>query len=121
MRSSNTSLEIENRYPILRTGLLALLVVFVLIPANALDPGKEIAQYVHDYWNAASGFPGGRVNSIAQTSDGYLWIATEKGLVRYDGISFLPLQLLNSAAQPVTRALELATDSSGALWLRDQS
>ncbi|WP_263351797.1 sensor histidine kinase [Acidicapsa acidisoli] len=122
MRSSNTFREVAHRRRILRDGLAALLVAAcILSPARALDPGKEIAQYVRDYWNSANGFPGGPVNSIAQTSDGYLWVATDKGLVRYDGISFLPMQLLNSAAQPVTRALELATDSAGALWLRDQS
>jgi hypothetical protein len=46
----------------------------------------------HDIWDAAAGFPGGYVYSIAQTGDGYLWIGTSKGLVRYDGLTFVSIR-----------------------------
>ena len=55
---------------------------------RALDAERAISQYLRDRWGSESGFPGGPVYAIAQTSDGYLWIGAEKGLVRFDGLTF---------------------------------
>ena len=54
--------------------------------AYGLDPNRSLLQYVREYWNTESKFPGGAVNAITQTNDGYLWIGTDKGLFRFDGI-----------------------------------
>jgi ligand-binding sensor domain-containing protein/signal transduction histidine kinase len=86
--------------------------------AAAIDPNRTISQYVHDRWGPESGFPHGPVYSIEQTEDGYLWIGTEKGLVRFDGISF---QVMESAApqQPsLSHVLGLMADRNGGLWVR---
>ncbi|MCK5056633.1 MAG: hypothetical protein KAT34_08260, partial [Candidatus Aminicenantes bacterium] len=53
-----------------------------------LNPDKSVDRYLIDSWEIAEGFPSNEVTSIAQTPDGYLWIATSKGLVRFDGITF---------------------------------
>src|SRR6201987_1173907 len=47
-----------------------------------------IPTHGHDLWDAAAGFPGGYVYSMSQTDDGYIWIGTSKGLVRYGGWGF---------------------------------
>jgi signal transduction histidine kinase/ligand-binding sensor domain-containing protein len=65
--------------------------------------------------------PGGAINAIAQTPDGYLWIGTENGLVRFDGISFRLIDHTNSPSLPPSPVLGLAVDSGGALWVRMQS
>ena len=47
-----------------------------------------MSQYVRDHFGAEQGFPRGPVYAITQTADGYLWIGTEAGLVRFDGWTF---------------------------------
>ena len=59
-------------------------------PAHALDPTRRISQYGHTAWRIQDGFLGASPNAIAQTADGYLWIGTEAGLVRFDGVRFVP-------------------------------
>ncbi|MDX2151435.1 MAG: two-component regulator propeller domain-containing protein [Bryobacteraceae bacterium] len=54
--------------------------------AYGLDPSLDISQYAHTAWKVRDGFGKGVFESIAQTPDGYLWIGTEFGLVRFDGV-----------------------------------
>src|ERR1035441_6560044 len=50
------------------------------VPLRAsLDPSLALSQYVHGHWQTQSGLPQNSVSSIAQTSDGYLWVGTEDG------------------------------------------
>jgi len=99
--------------------LNALTVVCFFNHARGLDPKRPLSQYVREQW-ITSRFPGGAVNAIGQTSDGYLWIGTDKGLVRFDGFTFtaVPLTSANTAANvPI---LQLLTDDGGKLWVRPQ-
>jgi ligand-binding sensor domain-containing protein/signal transduction histidine kinase len=89
-------------------------------PAKALSPDKALSQYIHDAWGTEQGFPGGRVYAIAQTPDGYLWIGTATGLIRFDGLSFRLVQSTDSAAAPIGPVLGLAVDAEGDLWVRPQ-
>ena len=57
--------------------------------AFAAEVLGDLIQYVHTAWTDSPGLKG-RINSIVQTSDGYLWLGTEFGLVRFDGIRFVP-------------------------------
>jgi ligand-binding sensor domain-containing protein len=56
-------------------------------PACALSPDLRIKQFYHTAWTAKDGAPTG-IQSVAQTRDGYLWIASEAGLFRFDGVRF---------------------------------
>ena len=68
---------------------MAAVCAAVLVPAaHALDPHRLLEQYIHDRWTDEQGYPGGAVNAIAQTPDGYLWLGAENGLVRFDGLTF---------------------------------
>ena len=80
-------------------------------------PSRELSQYIRDQWGSAKGFPGGQVYAITQTSDGYLWIGAEKGLVRFDGINFRLFHNANTPLLPVGPVRGLVTDSEGALWI----
>jgi signal transduction histidine kinase/ligand-binding sensor domain-containing protein/CheY-like chemotaxis protein len=102
-----------------RPSLLACLFLIILSGGNALglDPGKAVAQYGHDVWQIEDGLPQNGVRDIAQTPDGYLWIATLEGLVRFDGARFTVFDKGNTPAlkDNSINALEVAGD--GSLWL----
>jgi ligand-binding sensor domain-containing protein/signal transduction histidine kinase len=89
----------------------------LIYPAYAIDPNRAMSQYVRETWGTDQGFPRGPVYAIAQTPDGYLWIGTEAGLVRFDGLNFR-LVKDDSGAFVITSVLGLATDNDGCLWLR---
>ena len=60
--------------------------------AFALDPSLDISQYAHTAWKAGDGFSKGIIYAIDQTPDGYLWLGTEFGLLRFDGVRAVPWQ-----------------------------
>jgi len=71
-----------------------LLFCFVLFcfapsPVDALDTGRQISQYGHTAWRIEDGVFAGAPNVMAQTTDGYLWIGTQAGLMRFDGVRFV--------------------------------
>ncbi len=81
--------------------------------ARALDPNHTLSQYLREQWTADSNFPGGAVDAITQTADGYLWLGTEKGLVRFDGVNFrLTSSFSEFSGDPVSG---LTTDGDGRL------
>ncbi len=90
--------------------------VFVL-PSFGLAPDRELTQYVHRIWQTQHGLPDGAIVKILQDAQGYLWLATEVGLYRFDGVSFTPGDRLlpDPPASGYIRAA--AIDSSGAFWL----
>ena len=59
-------------------------------PLAALQPGRTISQYAHASWRHRDGQLPGMVFAIAQTADGNLWFGTDTGLLRFDGIRFVP-------------------------------
>ena len=72
-----------------RLGLRAGLTLALAGVASAsLDPDKPISDFIHQSWQTAQGLPQNSVLSLAQTSDGYIWMGTEEGLVRFDGVRF---------------------------------
>jgi ligand-binding sensor domain-containing protein len=103
----------------LRKGLLNGIALLCLVNAAfGLDPTRRISQYVHDKWGEDKGFLGGRIYAIRQSSDGYLWIGTERGLVRFDGFNFTLIQRPLPNSPPISPVRGLATDASGNLWVR---
>jgi diguanylate cyclase (GGDEF)-like protein len=72
-----------------RSGMLSVLIAFAPATALALNPNRNIDQYFHDTWTSPRGLPGEAVYQILQTPDGYLWMRTSAGLVRFDGVRFV--------------------------------
>ncbi|HET9765201.1 MAG TPA: two-component regulator propeller domain-containing protein, partial [Thermoanaerobaculia bacterium] len=85
--------------------------------ASALEPGKALTQYVYDVWTDRDGLPQSYVQTILQTRDGYLWIGTEEGLVRYDGVRFTVFDERNTPGLPSSSVLALLEDDDGVLWV----
>jgi signal transduction histidine kinase/ligand-binding sensor domain-containing protein len=92
--------------------------VFLANTAHAAGPGEPVSRYTRDQWGMEQGYPGGPVYSITQTADGYLWLGTQKGLVRFDGFNFHLVQSVNSAEDLPAPILGLVTGSFGNLWIR---
>src|SRR5580698_1842642 len=70
--------------------VLLLLIVLNPIAALALDSDLRMSQYAHTSWRLQDGVFNGTPTAIVQTADGYLWIGTTSGLLRFDGIRFVP-------------------------------
>jgi ligand-binding sensor domain-containing protein/signal transduction histidine kinase len=89
--------------------------------ASAIDPSLMVSQYMRASWGTRNGFPGGVVNSFAQTPDGYLWIGTDKGLVRFDGVNFRNFDQAAPSSFAIGPVQKLLTDPQGDLWILLQS
>ena len=83
---------------------------------HAVDPNRTISQYRRESWGLERGFVGGAVSSIAQTADGYLWIGTAKGLIRFDGMGFRLYQQ-SPMSIPIGPVQSLVADSQSNLWI----
>ncbi|HVJ06763.1 MAG TPA: two-component regulator propeller domain-containing protein [Acidisarcina sp.] len=94
-----------------------LLVSATLVPAYGLDPHRSLKEYGHQTWQTDNGLPENTVHSILQTRDGFLWIGTEGGLVRFDGVEFVTYNIENTPALKSNTIYDLLEDSSGALWI----
>src|ERR1044072_3745604 len=85
--------------------------------SSALDPTKRISQYVHTAWRIQDGVLPGLPEAITQTSDGYLWIGTFAGLVRFDGVRFVPWEGISSQPLPDSRFFAVLGARDGSLWI----
>ena len=96
-------------------GLAVLLASSVC--AIALDPSLDISQYAHTAWTVREGFAQGPIHSIAQTPDGYLWLGTEAGLLRFDGVRAVPWQPPAGEHLPSNLVKKLLVSRDGTLWI----
>jgi PAS domain S-box-containing protein len=96
-------------------GLAVLLASSVC--AIALDPSLDISQYAHTAWTVRDGFAKGPIHSIAQTPDGYLWLGTEAGLLRFDGVRAVPWQPPAGEHLPSNIVKKLLVSRDGTLWI----
>jgi signal transduction histidine kinase/ligand-binding sensor domain-containing protein len=96
---------------------------FALVLANrsatALDPNTRITQYRHNAWRVQEGAFESAPNAITQTADGYLWIGTDSGLVKYDGVRFLPWASPPGTSASISAIYSLRGSSDGTLWIGD--
>jgi ligand-binding sensor domain-containing protein/AraC-like DNA-binding protein len=102
--------------------LLASIILVQLswCPIWGLDPDKKIDRYLVDKWDTDDGIPSNDIRSIAQTPDGYLWIVTGKGLVRFDGVKFSIIPFTEKETIDSREAIipgTLFVDRGGTLWI----
>ncbi len=83
--------------------------------AQALDPRLAITQYRQDVWQ--EGLPQFSIHHIAQTQDGYLWLATQAGLARFNGKHFAVFDSRNTPALRTNVIWALHADRAGNLWI----
>jgi signal transduction histidine kinase/ligand-binding sensor domain-containing protein len=85
--------------------------------AFALNPALDINQYAHTAWRVGQGLLSSRVITIAQTPDGYLWLGSESGLFRFDGVRTVRWQPRGDQRLPSTSIARLLVSRDGRLWI----
>ncbi len=97
--------------------LWATLVCLVKDARAQLDPAQPISQYVHQVWQDDQGLPQNDVLAITPTRDGYLWIGTEEGLARFDGVHFVVFDSRNTPGLKNNTITALFEDRDRNLWI----
>jgi signal transduction histidine kinase/ligand-binding sensor domain-containing protein len=98
----------------------AILFVFMLSGLHsilALDAARQISQYRHSTWRVEDGDFNGTPVVMAQTLDGYLWIGTGTGLIRFDGVRFVPWTPPAGQRMLDPRVFSLLGARDGSLWI----
>ena len=119
MRNDSKTASKRPSHPL--TAVLAALLAAWLLPALQiravdLDPRIPLSQYGMDVWDGSDGLPQIRIRAIVQTRDGYLWLGTANGLVRFDGVSFTTFGIHTGSLKD-DEVSGLMEDREGALWI----
>ncbi|HKR64593.1 MAG TPA: two-component regulator propeller domain-containing protein [Thermoanaerobaculia bacterium] len=91
--------------------------LLVTLSALALDPRRALTQSRITVWTSDSGLPQNTVDAIVQTRDGYLWMGTEEGLVRFDGVRFVVSDRQTAPALRSSFISSLFESPDGTLWI----
>jgi len=83
----------------------------------ALDPNKALSQYVHEAWQPDDGLPYSHITAVIQTNDGYIWVGTQEGLARFDGVRFTVFDKNNTTELKGNHIDVLFEDRRGNLWI----
>jgi signal transduction histidine kinase/ligand-binding sensor domain-containing protein len=104
---------------------VGVLLPFLCLSVLVAQTARPIAQYMHTAWGEREGAPAG-IFAMAQTTDSYLWLASDDGLVRFDGITFehyrpQTIQLTEGAVFKFDLPMSLLALPNGDLWAGDAS
>lgn len=103
-----------------RKGLWFGLVLTALVatqPVGAAVSGQVAPQYRFEVWQTDEGLPQNTVSAIIQSREGYLWLGTYNGLVRFDGVRFKVFDSENTPELTSNRILRLLEGRDGTLWV----
>lgn len=96
---------------------ISRLLLLILCAASIRAPAQTLFNLDHQAWTTENGLPQNRVQAIFQSRDGYLWIATEGGIARFNGIRFRIFQHANTPAITSNDIRCFAQSADGALWI----
>lgn len=91
--------------------------LFLATGAFALDPQRALTQARLSIWTSDAGLPQNTIEAIVQTRDGYLWMGTEEGLARFDGVRFVVSDRQTAPALRSPFVSSLFESSDGTLWI----
>ena len=101
-----------------RRAVIGLAILLACCPcAFTLDPSLEANQYAHTAWTVRDGFSMGNIYAMAQTPDGYLWLGTEFGLFRFNGVRSIRWQPPAGQHLPDNNINSLLVTRDGILWI----
>ncbi|MBI1764208.1 MAG: hypothetical protein HYR56_22515 [Acidobacteria bacterium] len=87
-----------------------------IITAQTIGPQRIFGRYQQFIWNDQHGLPQNGISTVAQTPDGYLWLATAEGVVRFDGVRFTAFDTANTPSLKSNNVAVLRVTRDGALW-----
>ena len=99
-----------------RLGLAGLLLL-AACQLWGLDPSTPLTQFGHDVWTSDSGLPQNSITAMVQARDGYIWLGTQEGLVRFDGSRFVIFDTRNTRALNDDWVQALIESRDGTLWI----
>ena len=110
--------EIASLFARISAGVIRFVAFIILFGTAFSVCGSQFSEeYLTDVWTADDGLPDSSVTAIAQTPDGYLWVGTYNGLVRFDGVRFVTFDPANTPALAHARVRKLSVDDQGTLWI----
>jgi len=89
----------------------------LLIGVCAAAPAPPARDFLMHNWDLDDGLPSAAINAVARTHDGYVWLGTQRGLVRFDGIRFLTFTPESTPEIKGDRIASLTVDQQGVLWI----
>ena len=89
--------------------------------SSAAPLGDRISQYGHTVWRIQDGYFGGSLGDVTQTTDGYVWVGTDSGLFKFDGVRFVRWESPSGEQLPPGRVLALLGAKDGTLWIGTDS
>lgn len=104
-------------FRLLRAGVLLFSLAAAARAGEALDPARKLSQYKIDTWQTEQGLPQNTIQAVLQTRDGYLWVGTMVGLVRFDGARFTVFDPRHEPDLGSRSILGLMEDAEGGLWV----
>jgi ligand-binding sensor domain-containing protein len=103
-----------------RFALLSLVLALVLLAAPALAQKRQappITQYNIRSWSTRDGLPNDKIIAVYQSAQGYIWLASQEGLVRFDGAGFEIFDKKNTPVFPHSQVTALIEDKDSTLWI----
>jgi len=100
-----------------RSFCVSACLALLTVRAGAFDSNKPLTEYTHTVWTHKDGIPSAFIYSIAQTRDGYLWLATTDGLVRFDGVRFVHWRPKTGHTALLGVVRSLCATRDGSLWI----
>lgn len=97
--------------------IVVMVLLCCALTAWCLDPHQSLRHYGYQSWQTDNGLPQNTVHAVLQTRDGFVWFATEAGLVRFDSVNFDVFTHKTSPQIPSDLIFALMQDRSGALWI----
>jgi signal transduction histidine kinase/ligand-binding sensor domain-containing protein len=101
----------------MKNGPVLLTCLGLAMPAYALEPGDAPVQYTVTSWTDQAGLPSNQIRAMAQDRNGYLWLGTGAGLVRFDGVTFIPWQMKSTPELQEAQVTALCAARDGSLWV----
>jgi signal transduction histidine kinase len=93
-----------------------LVAIAIAVTARPALP-SQATSYTHRSWRTEDGLPANRVRAVAQDRDGYLWVGTDLGLARFDGVKFTVWDSHGASAASRVGVLAICAASDGSLWI----
>jgi ligand-binding sensor domain-containing protein len=98
-------------------GIVALLALLAAAPVFCLDSNRALTQYMHRIWQSPQGLPPATIRSIFQSKEGYVWLGTDRGLVRFDGVRFTVMTDVTPAGSEEPRIRQVLETAPNDFWI----